>query len=53
MLVNASDREGRGQLSYLRRAGFLKVESDMSRRPGKSKRLLRLSQLQDEVLTRS
>lgn len=34
MLVNASDREWRGQLSYLRRAGSLKVESDMGRRPG-------------------
>ena len=37
MIVNASDREWRGQLSYLRRAGFLKVESDMGRRPGETR----------------
>ena len=37
MLVNASDREWRGQLSYLHRAGFLKVESDMGRRPGETR----------------
>ncbi len=37
MLVNASDREWRGQLNYLRRAGFLKVESDMGRQPGETR----------------
>jgi hypothetical protein len=37
MLVNASGREWRGQLSYLRGAGFLKVESDMGRRPGETR----------------
>jgi hypothetical protein len=37
MLVNASDREWRGQVSYLRRAGFLKVESDMGRRHGETR----------------
>jgi len=37
MLVNASDREWRGQVSYLRREGFLKVESDMGRRHGETR----------------
>jgi hypothetical protein len=32
MLVNASDHKWRGRLSHLRRAAFLKLESDMGRR---------------------